>query len=190
MFQKSLTGPALKWFTSLDMAVIKTSDDLSWAFLEQYYFNLDLVQKRMDLIATKQNPSEPFGEYCGCWRALASQVQDALSDEESLEIVIGGAQPSTGALLSIQPITTFTALIRAGTCVESSLWSGNFPTLSAFAKQTTASSNSSNSSNPSTNSSGSSSSCPRKKDLPKTTVAYVDPRPYLFFCRFGLPRIR
>ena len=32
--QKSLTGPALKWFTSLDMASIKTWGDLSQAFLE------------------------------------------------------------------------------------------------------------------------------------------------------------
>ena len=34
LFQKSLTGPALKWFTSLDMATIKTWSDLSQAFLE------------------------------------------------------------------------------------------------------------------------------------------------------------
>ena len=34
LFQKSLTGPALKWFTSIDMATIKTWSDLSQAFLE------------------------------------------------------------------------------------------------------------------------------------------------------------
>ena len=34
LFQKSLTGPALKWFTSLDMATIKTWNDLSRACLE------------------------------------------------------------------------------------------------------------------------------------------------------------
>ena len=53
LFQKSLTNPALKWFTSLDMATIKTWDDLSRAFLEQYSFNLDLVPKREDLVAIK-----------------------------------------------------------------------------------------------------------------------------------------
>ena len=72
--------------------------------------------------------------------------------------MIGGAQLATGALLSIQPVTTFTALIRASTCVESLLRSGNFPALSAFAKQATASSNSNNSSgNTSSNNSGTSS---------------------------------
>ena len=72
MFQKSLTGPALKWFTSLDMTAIKTWNDLSQVFLEKYSFNLDLVPKRTDLVATKQNPGELFREYVGRWRTVAS----------------------------------------------------------------------------------------------------------------------
>ena len=135
--------------------------------------NLDLVPKRTDLVATKQNPNEPFGEYVGRWHALALQVRDRPSDEESIEIVIKGAQPFTGALLSIQQVTTFAAPIQAGARVESSLRSGNFPTLSAFTKQATAHNNNSSSSN-SNNSSGSSNNCPRKKDPPKIDVAYVD----------------
>ena len=87
--------------------------------------------------------------------------------------MIEGAQPATGALLSIQPVTTFIALIRAGTRVESSLRSGNFSALSAFAKQ--AATSSSTSSNTSSNSSGTTSSRPKKKDSSKPTVAYVDP---------------
>ena len=161
----------LKWFPSLDMAAIRTWNDLSQAFLGQYSFNLDLVPKRADLVATKQNPSESFGEYVGRKHALASQVRDGPSDEESLEIVIGGAQPATGALLNIQPVTTFAALIRAGTRVESSLRSGIFPALSAFAKQATVSSSSTS------NNSNGSTSRRHKKDSPKAAVVYVDPLP-------------
>ena len=53
LFQKSLTGPTLKWFTSLDMAAIQTWNDLSQAFLGQYSFNLDLIPKREDLVAIR-----------------------------------------------------------------------------------------------------------------------------------------
>ena len=53
LFQKSLIGLALKWFTSLDMATIKTWNDLGRAFLEQYSFKLDLVPKREVLVALK-----------------------------------------------------------------------------------------------------------------------------------------
>ena len=47
-------------------------NDLSQAFLGQYSFNLDLVPKRVDLVALKQNPGKPFGKYVSRWRALAS----------------------------------------------------------------------------------------------------------------------
>ena len=53
LFQKSLMGPALKWFTSLDMATVKTWDDLSQVFLEQYSFNFDLIPKHEDLVALR-----------------------------------------------------------------------------------------------------------------------------------------
>ena len=57
-------------------------------------------------------------------------------------MIIKGVQPTTGALLCIQPITNFASLIRAGPRVESSLRSGNFPTLSALARQANNSSSS------------------------------------------------
>ena len=56
--------------------------------MEQYSFNLDLVPKREDLVATKQKPNEPFGVYVNRWCTLASQVRDRPSDKESIEIVI------------------------------------------------------------------------------------------------------
>ena len=103
------------------MATIKTWDDLSQVFLEQYSFNFYLIPKREDLVALRQKPHESFGEYVGRWRTLASQVKGRPSDKESIEIIIRGAQPATGSLLSIQPIPNFSSLIRAGTRVESSL---------------------------------------------------------------------
>ena len=57
-------------------------------------------------------------------------------------MIIKGVQPATGTLLSIQPVTSYTSLIRAGVRVENSLRSGNFPTLSALARQANNSSSS------------------------------------------------
>ena len=50
-------------------------------------------------------------------------------------MIIKGAQPATRALLSIQPVTSYASLIRAGTRVEGPLQGGHFPTLSAMARQ-------------------------------------------------------
>ena len=106
-----------------------------------------MIPKRKDLVTLRQKPNEPFREYVCRWHTLATQVKDRPSNEESIEIIIKGAQPTTGALLCLQSITSFASLIPAGARVESSLRSGNFPTLSAFANQATASNNSSNKGN-------------------------------------------
>ena len=87
----SIEVNTLPLVSSLDMAVIKTWDDLSQTFLKQYSFNLDLISKREDLVTTRQKPYEPFEEYVGRWCVLASQVRDRPSNEESIEIIIQGA---------------------------------------------------------------------------------------------------
>ena len=59
--------------------------------------------------------------------------------------------------------------------MESSLWSGNFPALSAFAKQATSSSSSLGGSSSNTNNnSGSNNNNSKRRDPPRTAVAYVD----------------
>ena len=139
-----------------------------------------MIPKCEDLVSTRQRPHEPFGEYVGRWRTLASQARDRPSDEESIEIIIRGAQPDIGGLLSIQPITTFSSLIRVDARVEGSLRSGSFPTLSAFAK-----SNNGSSSNNSGNNN------PRRGDPSKPSIAYVQSHatPINMVAQLGLSKV-
>ena len=50
-------------------------------------------------------------------------------------MIVMRAQPATRALLAIQPVTSLASLIRSTVRMESSLRSGNFPTLAALAGQ-------------------------------------------------------
>ena len=162
------------------MASIRPWHALTQAFLEQYSFNLDQIPKREDLVTTVQRPHETFREYVGRWRALASQVRDRPSDEESIETLIRGAQPSIGGLLSIQPITTFASLIRAGARVESSLRSGCYLALIAFAGQDTAPGNNNHNHSNSNNNNGNNSNHSRRRDHPKPAVAFIGSPAALF----------
>lgn len=54
LFQKSLTGPALKWFTSLDHSKLASFEQLSQMFINQYSYNLDAKPKRSDLEAIRK----------------------------------------------------------------------------------------------------------------------------------------
>jgi hypothetical protein len=126
LFQKSLAGPALQWFVSLDMNTIQTWDQLSQAFIDQYAFNLDRVPKREDLQALRQRSNEAFAEYVGRWRELAVQVHNKPTNDESIEMIIRGALPAIEALLDLHSLSTFASLIKAGTKIEASLRKGNF----------------------------------------------------------------
>ena len=81
--------------------------------------------------------------------------------------------PSTEALPSIQPVTSFASFIRVGAHVESSLRSDNFPALSTFAKQATSPNNNNNSSSNSNNNNSNNNSLPRRRDPPGTAIAYI-----------------
>jgi hypothetical protein len=129
LFQKSLTGPALRWFTSLDLTSIQTWDQLAKAFVDQYSFNLDIAPTRADLEALTQNPSESFKDFVRRWRSLVAQVPSRPSLEESIDLIIQKTHPSLEALLSFQTFTSFTDLVQIGTLIEARLQKGNCPLL-------------------------------------------------------------
>lgn len=87
LFQKSLTGPALKWFTSLDRSKLASFEQLSQMFINQYSYNLDAKPKRSDLEALNQKGDESFSAYVGRWRAVAAQMRNKLDEEEQINIV-------------------------------------------------------------------------------------------------------
>jgi len=62
-FQDSLTGTALKWYMNLDLAEIRTFNDLRGAFVQQYKFNVDMAPDQSDLQAMTQKDNETFREY-------------------------------------------------------------------------------------------------------------------------------
>ena len=102
---------------------------------------------------------------------LASQVRDRPSDEESIEILIRGSQPSIGGLLSIQPLTTFASLVRVGARIENSIRSGRYPTISASARQDIAPNNCNNNHSGSNNNGN---KHPRRREHSKPIVAFID----------------
>ncbi|KAE8664856.1 Detected protein of unknown function [Hibiscus syriacus] len=73
-FQDSLTGPALKWYTQLTKANIRSWKDLAKAFLEQYRHVTDMVPDRWTLQNLEKKNNETFRQYAQRWRDTAAQV--------------------------------------------------------------------------------------------------------------------
>ena len=59
-FQDSLTGSATKWYNQLNHYQIKSWENLTKAFLEQYKHVSDMVPNRLTLQHMKQRSNESF----------------------------------------------------------------------------------------------------------------------------------
>jgi Retrotransposon gag protein len=128
-FQKSLTGPALKWFTSLDLSSVISFDHLSNLFIDQYSYNLDMEPRREDLESLRQEKNEPFVIYVSRWRAMAARVKPKPTDEDSINMIIRLVLPTISRYLAIQGQPNFPALIKSGARVETTVNQGLVPAL-------------------------------------------------------------
>jgi hypothetical protein len=87
-FQDSLTGAALRWYTGLSNANIRTFNDLSEAFISQYKYNLDMAPDRDQLRAMAQKDRESFKEYAQRWREVAAQIIPPLEEKQMTKIFL------------------------------------------------------------------------------------------------------
>ncbi|KAL4302462.1 hypothetical protein GQ457_10G004480 [Hibiscus cannabinus] len=81
-FQDSLSGSVAQWYTQLSRVNIKTCQDLSKAFLEQYKHVTDMVPSRIVLQDMEPRSKESFRQYARRWRDVAAQVQPPLLESE------------------------------------------------------------------------------------------------------------
>ncbi|XP_058092537.1 uncharacterized protein LOC131238984 [Magnolia sinica] len=121
LFQKSLKGDALDWYTSLDYHRIKTWEQLFQAFIDRFVYNLNVALKRADLAALRQMNDESLSTYVERWRAMAAKMKTPIDDEEQIYMIIHSANPSISGYLISYPYTNFTQLIRAGEEVEAGI---------------------------------------------------------------------
>ena len=63
MFQKTLTGVALRWFLNLDYTRAKSWEDIRREFHNQYKYNIEMDITRRDLKTMEQDPKESFSTF-------------------------------------------------------------------------------------------------------------------------------
>src|ERR1044072_2354177 len=86
VFQDSLSGASLEWYTQLERTHIQTWKELAEAFVNQYDYNRDMAPTRIQLQGLTQKTEESFKEYAQRWRELAATVQPPLLERELIEM--------------------------------------------------------------------------------------------------------
>lgn len=117
-FQKSLTGPALRWFVELDRSKIHSWTDLANAFLTQYKFNTEIAPDRIDLQRMQKRNNESFRAYAQRWRELAAQVKPSMTEREMIGTFINTLREPYLSHLVGHTKSSFADLVIVGDRVE------------------------------------------------------------------------
>jgi len=91
-FQDNLVDTTLSWYMRLELARIRSWNDLVDAFLKQYKYNVDMAPDRLQLQNMSKKNSETFKEYAQRWRELVAQVESPLHDREMVTMFMSTLQ--------------------------------------------------------------------------------------------------
>ncbi|XP_014524059.1 uncharacterized protein LOC106780296 [Vigna radiata var. radiata] len=92
VFQDSLAGVALNWYTHLESVRIRCWADLADAFVKQYVYNTHVAPDRLQLQNMAKKENETFKEYAQRWRELVAQVEPPLFDKEMVAMFVNTLQ--------------------------------------------------------------------------------------------------
>ena len=87
MFQKTLTGAALRWFLNMEDTRNPNWEDICKEFHKQYKYNIEVNIARRDLETTKQDPKESFSTFITKWKSKATQMINKPNEKEQLTMV-------------------------------------------------------------------------------------------------------
>jgi len=88
LFQDSLAGVAVIWYTNLEVSCIRTWKDLITAFLRQYQYNSGMAPNLTQLQNRSKREHESFKEYAQCWRDLATPVAPPMVEREMVTMIV------------------------------------------------------------------------------------------------------
>ena len=132
IFPMSLSGVTQRWFASLDVSRLRTSDDLAQEFLRQFAFNTVIDVLRRELEALRQRSEESVTSFIFRWREKISLVIDRPSERDQISMIMRSLQSRFTRHLMGFSHTNFGYLVKALYGIEEGiargLWSESFPT--------------------------------------------------------------
>ncbi|XP_052723746.1 uncharacterized protein LOC128193705 [Vigna angularis] len=124
VFQESLAGVALNWYTHLELTRIRCWADLADAFVKQYIYNTHVAPDRLQLQNMSKKDNETFKEYAQRWRELAAQVEPPLYDREMVAMFVNTLQPPFYEHMVGNVSSNFADIIVIGERIEIGLKNG------------------------------------------------------------------
>ncbi|XP_077246020.1 uncharacterized protein LOC143885856 [Tasmannia lanceolata] len=87
LFPMSLIGVVKRWFLRLKPEEIRTLEEISNQFVEQFSMEEGIEVTKRDLKQLKQNPQETFTSFIRCWRRKSAQLSHRMSEEDPIKLI-------------------------------------------------------------------------------------------------------
>ncbi|KAG2394489.1 RNA-directed DNA polymerase-like protein [Vigna angularis] len=124
VFQDSLVGVALNWYTHLEPSRIHCWADLADAFVKRYIYNTHVAPDRLQLQNMGKKDNETFKEYAQRWRELATQVEPPLFEKEMVAMFVNTLQPPFYEYMVGNVSANFADVVIIGERIEIGMKSG------------------------------------------------------------------
>ncbi|XP_052728595.1 uncharacterized protein LOC128195360 [Vigna angularis] len=124
VFQDSLVGVALNWYTHLEPSRIHCWADLADAFVKRYIYNTHVAPDRLQLQNMGKKDNETFKEYAQRWRELATQVEPPLFEKEMVAMFVNTLQPPFYEYMVGNVSANFADVVIIGERIEIGVKSG------------------------------------------------------------------
>ncbi|XP_077251393.1 uncharacterized protein LOC143890544 [Tasmannia lanceolata] len=124
LFPMSLIGVAKRWFLRLKPEEIRTLEEISNRFVEQFSMEEGIEVTKRDLKLLKQNPQETFTSFIRRWRRKSAQLSHRMSEEDQIKLVLKSLSPQYFHFMAPQHYQNFDHLIKTGTQIEDAIAKG------------------------------------------------------------------
>ncbi|MQL80814.1 hypothetical protein Taro_013266 [Colocasia esculenta] len=121
LFRRSLEGPALEWFYSLEPVDVENFETVQRKFLQRYKDRVGPVLSITDLTAEKMRADEDFTHYADRWRTLVERLSDPLSEAEQVKMITVNVAPQFRHILAMNKLTTMEELYERARYIQTQL---------------------------------------------------------------------
>jgi len=118
LFQKSLEGEALSWFSSLPASDLSSFDIVVERFTSHFSHLTHQVPTPFDLVMEKMKPYEDCLQFANRWRTMASRSGIIVLETQAVTIIVNNATPQLRAVLMLSELHTFSQLYNQAKIVQ------------------------------------------------------------------------
>lgn len=124
LFQRSLTGTALKWLMKTDPSLVSNWQDMVDMFVRRFMLVPEIQFTRKHLEAVRQEPNEALTKFFPRWRTKSLEIDEILTEQEMVDIIVNCLNHEYWNRLISSYHPTLHSLWKAGSQIQNALDTG------------------------------------------------------------------